>query len=149
QLVVDLVPELSRVIGPQPPLPPLRPAESQNRFGLVMQNFVRALCPRTSPLIVLLDDLQWADAGTLSLLRLLLTDPDGGHLLIVGAYRDAEVDGGHPLRAAVSQLRKDGAAITELTLGPLDLPSVRALLADTLTQERPGAPVQGEEAARL
>jgi predicted ATPase/signal transduction histidine kinase/tRNA A-37 threonylcarbamoyl transferase component Bud32 len=149
QLVVDLVPELSRVIGPQPPLPPLRPAESQNRFGLVMQNFVRALCPRTSPLIVLLDDLQWADAGTLSLLRLLLTDPDGGHLLIVGAYRDAEVDGGHPLRAAVSQLRKDGAAITELTLGPLDLPSVRALLADTLTHERPGAPVQGEEAARL
>ncbi|MCY1058969.1 ATP-binding sensor histidine kinase [Nannocystis sp. SCPEA4] len=149
QLVVDLVPELERVIGRQPPLPPLRPTESQNRFGLVMQNFVRALCPRTSPLVIFLDDLQWADAGTLSLLRLILTDPDGGHLLLVGAYRDAEVDLGHPLRAAVTQLRKDGVALSELSLGPLDRASVRALLADTLTRERPGVAPPRDEVERL
>lgn len=149
QLVVDLVPELERVIGPQPPLPPLRPTESQNRFGLVMQNFVRALCPRSSPLVIFLDDLQWADAATLSLLRLILTDPEGGHLLLVGAHREGEVDLGHPLRAAITQLRKDGVPVAELALGPLDRASVRALLADTLTRDRPGAPASREDVERI
>ena len=129
QLMVDLVPALERLIGPQAPLQTLRPTEARNRFELVFQNFVRVFCTSTTPLVLFLDDLQWADPATLSLLQLLLADPAGGHLLVVGAYRDTEVEAAHPLRALIQQLGHQRVAITELTLGPLDRASVRELLA--------------------
>ncbi|MBL9102248.1 MAG: AAA family ATPase [Myxococcales bacterium] len=133
QLVVDLVPELERIIDRQEAPAQLGPAESQNRFGLVFQNFVRAFCTSSSPLVVFLDDLQWADPGTLAMLRLLLTDPGGRNLLLIGAFRDQEVDAGHPLRATIDYLRGEGVPVDERQLGPLDWASVQRLLSDTLT----------------
>ncbi|HEY0135470.1 MAG TPA: AAA family ATPase [Nannocystis sp.] len=136
QLMVDLVPALERLIGPQAPLQTLRPTEARNRFELVFQNFVRVFCTATTPLVLFLDDLQWADPATLSLLHLLLADPAGGHLLVVGAYRDTEVEAAHPLRAMIQQLGHQRVATTELTLGPLDRASVRELLAASLMRAR-------------
>jgi predicted ATPase/signal transduction histidine kinase/tRNA A-37 threonylcarbamoyl transferase component Bud32 len=149
QLMADLIPELELVIGRQPALPQLRPSESQNRFWLVFQNFVRVFCARSAPLVVFLDDLQWADPASLSLLRLILADPSGGHLLVVGAYRDAEVDAGHPLRAAISALRRDEVRVTELGLGPLEPAGVRALIADSLGRGPDEADADLDPLARL
>ena len=149
QLLVDLVPDLQLLIGPQPAVPALGPIEAQNRFGLVFQSFIHVFTTRASPLALFLDDLQWADPASLKLLSLLLTDPEGGYLLIIGAYRDHEIGPADPLSRTVADLRKQGAAIREMKLLPLDPASAEQLVADTLgatvAQVRPFARIVFEK----
>ncbi|MRG92121.1 AAA family ATPase [Polyangium spumosum] len=132
RVVCDLVPELARILGPQPPLPPLGPAEAQNRFQMALSDFLRALCRLARPLVLFLDDLQWADPASLKLLELALVDPEAGHLLVLGAYRDHEVDAAHPLTLSLAGLRKAGVPLEEVSLGPLEPAHVAAFLADAL-----------------
>jgi predicted ATPase/signal transduction histidine kinase len=132
QVLVDLVPELELVIGRQPSVPELGPTESQNRFNLIFQNFLRVFTTAEHPLVLFLDDLQWADLASLRLLSLLLSDPESGYLLVIGAYRDNEVDAGHPLSAAKAEIRKAGTRIVEIILEPLHLPDVNQLIVDAL-----------------
>lgn len=136
QLVIDLIPELEQLIGPQPPAQALGPTESQNRFTLVFQNFLRVFTRADHPLVLFLDDLQWADPASLKLLQSLTTDPDGGHLLLIGAYRDNEVDAGHPLTLALEELRNTKATVSTITLKPLEAGDVNQLLADALASDR-------------
>lgn len=132
RLLVELIPELEPIVGPQPEIPALGSTEARNRFGLLVQRFVRVFAGPKHPLVIFLDDLQWADAASLQLLGMLLSDPESKHLLIVGAYRDNEVDAAHPLLSTLREVRKAGAPVVELTLKPLDLPTVTALVADAL-----------------
>jgi len=136
QVMIDLVPELGRILGPQPAALELGPAEAQNRFHLLFQNLLRAFTAEQRPLVIFLDDLQWADPASLKLLQVLLSDPELGYLLVVGAYRSGEVDAGHPMRLAVGEIRKSGAAVHEVALGPLGLADVAQLSADALGCER-------------
>ncbi|WP_437320282.1 AAA family ATPase [Sorangium sp. So ce385] len=131
QVVVDVIPELEGVVGPQPAVQPLGPNESKNRFSLAFQTFVRAVTEEHL-LVLFIDDLQWADPASLKLLELLLTDPDGRGMLVIGAYRDQEVDDAHPLARLVGDLRAAGAPASEVWLGPLELEDIRRLLADAL-----------------
>lgn len=131
-LVIPLLPELEGILGPQPEVLELGPSESQNRFDQVLQALLSVFRRAEHPLSLFLDDLQWADAASIRLLRLWLTDPGQGHLLLVGAYRPQEVDASHPLRQTVDALGREGARITELELGPLSADDVTALLADGL-----------------
>ena len=132
QVIIDVIPEVQLITGEQMALPELPPTESRNRFNLVFQNFIRAFASPEHPLAIFLDDLQWADSATLNLIKVLLTDPDSGHLLIVGAYRDNEVNEAHPLALALEDLRLSGARISNLNLQPLRLDDVARLTADTL-----------------
>ena len=132
KLLVELIPELERVIGPQPPAPALGPAESQNRFNEALTRLVGAFAGPGQPLALFLDDLQWADPASLKLLEVLLTDPARTHLLVIGAYRDAEVDASHPLEITLAALRQRGARIGAVALAPLALSDVIGLLTDTL-----------------
>jgi len=132
QLLINLIPELGLILGPQPEVPELGPTESTNRFNLVFQSLVRAFASAAHPLILFLDDLQWADPASLKLLQTLLGDPERGYLLVVGAYRDQDVDASHLLGLHLGELRKAGATMEEHTLQPLELAHVTALLADTL-----------------
>jgi predicted ATPase/signal transduction histidine kinase/tRNA A-37 threonylcarbamoyl transferase component Bud32 len=132
QVLVDLIPELELVIGKQPSVPELNSTEAQNRFNLVFQNFLRVFTTAEHPLVLFLDDLQWADLASLKLLSLLLSDPESGHLLVIGAYRDNEVDAGHPLSTIKTEIRQAGTNIVEITLGALHLPDVNQLITDAL-----------------
>ena len=132
QVLVELIPELEQIIGPQPAIPELGATESQNRFGLVFQNFLRVFSRPGQTLVVFLDDLQWADLASLRLLETLLADSSGGHLLFLGAYRDNEVDSLHPLSRTCSKLREAGVQIQEIRLQPLSFADVVQLLTDTL-----------------
>jgi histidine kinase len=93
RVVVDVVPSLEILIGPQPPLLPLPPAEARNRFNATFRAFVRALAGPAHPLVLFLDDMQWGDPSSLDLLESLLTGADTRALLVIAAYRDNEVDG--------------------------------------------------------
>src|SRR5262245_43395355 len=134
-LLAEVIPEIELVIGKQPTPPALGATEALNRFQLVFQNFVGALAQREHPLVVFLDDLQWADSATLSLLQPLLTSLDIQFLFLIGAYRDNEVDAGHPLARTLNTLESAGARLYHTSLGPLELPDLTHFIRDTLQGE--------------
>ncbi len=132
QVIIDVIPEVELIIGPQPALPELAPGEAQNRFNLVFQNFIKVFTQPEHPLVLFLDDLQWADGASLKLIELLMTTPDSQYLFIIGAYRDNEVSEGHPLMLTLDEIHKAGGIVNSINLSPLDLPNVNQLIADTL-----------------
>ena len=131
QLMVELIPELEKIIGKQPAVPKLSGEEAQNRFQLVFISFIKVFATAGHPLTIFLDDMQWSDAPTLSLMQRLFTIRDLGHLLLICAYRDNEVDVGHPFRLAVTEVEKEHTVV-DIKLVPLDLATVSQLVADTL-----------------
>ena len=132
RLMTDLIPELTLVIGEQPPLPELEAQQAQRRFQLVFRRFLSVFTKAEHPLALFLDDLQWLDAATLDLLEDLLTQADVRRLLLVGAYRDNEVDAAHPLMRKLTAIRSSGAKVSEIKLGPLNPGHVGQLIADAL-----------------
>ncbi len=132
QVVVDVLPELELVIGPQPPAQELKGAEARNRFQRLIARLLKALSGHDRPVVMFLDDLQWADTATLNLLRFVFTEGDVERFLLVGAYRDNEVDALHPLTNTRKEIEQEGGRVGSLSLGPLRLPDVAQLLSDTL-----------------
>lgn len=132
QIVVDMIPEVEKIIGKQPTVPELSSTESQIRFNHILQNFIRAFCSHEHPLVIFLDDIQWVDSATLKLLKTIATDRKLQYLFLIGAYRDHEVSLSHPLKVALDQLRREGATIHHMTLGPLEQESITQLVVDTL-----------------
>lgn len=130
RVLTDLAPELEQLIGAQPPVAELPPAEALNRFHLAMLSFIRAVTAE-QPLVLFLDDLQFSDAATLNLLRWLGGARDLQRLLLIGAYRSNEVDVGHPLRLALEEIQEH-RPVHDLALQPLGLESVKQLVADAL-----------------
>jgi hypothetical protein len=133
KVILELVPELVQVIGPQPTLARVDPAESQRRFRRVFGAFLRALAAPTQPLVLFLDDLQWVHASTPELIGELLAHDGPGHILLVGAYRDSELVEGNASTLCLTTLRSTRAdAVHELSLAPLDESAINQLVAEAL-----------------
>ena len=132
QLIVDMVPELKLIIGEQPPVPKLPPQDAQGRFQLVLRRFISVFARPEHPLALFLDDLQWLDAATLDLIEDLLTRPDMQHLMLIGAYRNNEVNPSHPLMRKLEAIRQAGAILQDIVLGPLTREDLAQLIADSL-----------------
>src|SRR5712671_2429172 len=133
ELIVSLIPEVEFIIGKQTSVPDLPPRDSKNRFEMVFRRFLGAFARPEHPLALFLDDLQWLDAATLDLLEHLVTHPDVRRLLLVGAYRDNEVDRAHPLIRTLDTIRESGAFMQEISLAPLAREDLGRLIADTLS----------------
>ncbi len=133
QVICDVIPEVELIIGEQPEVPSLGPTESQNRFNRVFQQFMGVFTAQEHPLVIFLDDLQWADSASLKLIQLLLTNPESKYLLFIGAYRDNEVSPTHPTIQTIEKIAAAGTPVNNIVLGPLQIDHVCALLADTLT----------------
>jgi len=144
QLVVEVLPELELIIGRQPSVPELPPAEAQNRFRAVFRRFIGVFARREQPLTIFLDDLQWADPASLALLQDLVTPPGVPSLLVVGAYRDNEVGPAHPLQPMLEAAREAGARVSGIVLGPLSGEDLTAFVAAALRCQRDeAAPLAG------
>ena len=133
-VLADTLPDLEHVGGKQPPPPPVSAAEAQNRLHLAVLRFLGVFADRDHPLVVFLDDLQWADGATLRLLKSLVGDHDLRHVLVIAAYRDHEVDAAHPLRRAIAELGGAAAQIEHIHLAPLERGEVAAIVADALAE---------------
>ncbi|MBG1267061.1 AAA family ATPase [Nostoc sp. WHI] len=131
RVITQLIPALELIVGNQPDVPVLPPTEAQNRFNQVFQNFIRVFTQPQHPLVIFLDDLQWADNASLKLIQLLATT-EGQSLLLMGAYRDNEVNAAHPLIQMVEEIRQGGGVVNQLFLSQLSLPNINQLIADTL-----------------
>src|SRR5262245_33196151 len=132
RLMVDLVPELTLIIGEQPPIPELPPQDAQRRFQLVFRRFISVFARPEHPLALFLDDLQWLDAATLDLLHDLLMQADVRHLLLIGAYRDNEVNALHPLTRTLMEIGRTGDVVREIVLKPISSENLGQLMADAL-----------------
>ncbi len=132
QLMVDLVPDLKLIIGEPPPVPESSPQDAQRRFQLVFRHFLGVFARADHPLVLFLDDLQWLDPATLDLLADLLTPPEMRHVLLIGAYRDNEVDAAHPLTRTLDAVRQAGAHVQHISLAPLARDDLGRLVADAL-----------------
>jgi PAS domain S-box-containing protein len=135
RLMTDLMPELTLVIGDQPPAPELPPKQAQTRFQLVFRSFIGAFARPEHPLALFLDDLQWLDVATLDLLDDLLTRSDLQHVMLIGAYRDNEVSPTHPFMRKLDAIKAAGGRIAEIRLAPLTREHLGQLIADALRCE--------------
>jgi predicted ATPase/signal transduction histidine kinase/CheY-like chemotaxis protein len=122
-VIIEVIPDLQAIIGEQPAVPRLNGAQSLNRFNLVFQNFIRVF----DPLIIFLDDLQWIDSASLTLLDVIMRDKENSGLFLIGAYRDNEVSAIHPLMMTVEKLK-----FSQINLKPLQFEHVNQLIADSL-----------------
>jgi PAS domain S-box-containing protein len=160
QVIIDVIPEVELIIGKQPAVPELGKHESQNRLNFIFQKFVRVFCAEEHPLVIFLDDLQWADSPTLKLIQLMLTDQmtsatartfedsepqiavselsmtSSEYLFIIGAYRDKDVSPDRPLMVAIEELREEGVTVNQITLGSLEIEHITNLIADTLRSDK-------------
>ncbi|HCY64755.1 MAG TPA: hypothetical protein DHV59_18420 [Oxalobacteraceae bacterium] len=144
QLIINTIPDLEYVIGSQPPVPPLGAIEASNRFRYVVQNFIGVFARQEHPLLLFLDDLQWADEASLELIELPMSGLDKSSLLVIGAYRDNEVSAGSPLPIVLQAIRNK-VAVVEIELKPFDESTVCALVADMVKV----APTAAGSLARL
>ncbi len=132
QVIIDVIPELQEIIGEQSPVPELSGHASQNRFNLLFQKFIEVFTTSEHPLVIFLDDLQWADSASLSLMQVLMNPNEIGYLLMIGAYRDHEVSPAHPLILTLEKIQKSQAIVNTIILSPLQYSSINQLIADTL-----------------
>ncbi|WP_375491533.1 AAA family ATPase [uncultured Nostoc sp.] len=132
QIIIDVIPELELIIGQQPEVPQLASAEAQNRFNLVFQKFINLFAQKEHPLVVFLDDLQWADLASLKLIQLLAIDTEIQYLLIIGAYRDNEVDTSHPLMLVLREIEKNSSPVQIIHCRNLKITDVCQLISDSL-----------------
>ncbi len=132
KLLTDLIPKLELIIGEQPAVANVEAAEAQSRFNHALQNFVRIIAQPAHPLVIFLDDLQWADTASLNLLEFLLKEKHISYLLIICAYRGQEVSPSHPFIMGVEEIRKAQVPVNELQILPLTQANINELLVDTL-----------------
>ncbi len=134
KVLTDVLPSLELIIGPQKDVPELGGTETRNRFNYVFRKFVTGLSTEEHPIVLFIDDLQWADSSSLNLLETLMTDPENKYLLCIGAYRDNEVDASHPFILTVKDMKEAGAKISDIKIGNLSFEDINHLLSDALSK---------------
>ncbi|MFA9229623.1 MAG: adenylate/guanylate cyclase domain-containing protein [Microgenomates group bacterium] len=145
RVLTNVLPNLAHLIGEQPAVAEVGGAEAQQRFHYVFRKFLRVLTTADHPIVIFIDDLQWADSASLDLLRVLMTDPEGGHLLVICAYRENEVSAAHPFIRTVDDIAESGLAPDRISVENLAEADLVALLSDALA----ATPAQVSPLARL
>lgn len=132
QVLIDVIPELEKIVGSQPPVIELSGSAAQNRFNLLFQKFLQVFSQKEHPLVIFLDDLHWSDSASLKLIELLMTDYQSHHLLMIGAYRDNEVDAAHLLVRTLDEIQQAGGQVNRIILKSLEQNSLNQMIAETL-----------------
>lgn len=135
QVIIELAPDFERIIGPQAPLDKLPPKEAQNRMMVFFRRFLGAIAQRNHPLVLFIDDLQWIDSGSLQLLEYLMTDEELSHVLLIGSYRENEVDDYHPLKQFFEVTKKKGKKVHFLFLAGLTIEHFESFFRDTFNRD--------------
>jgi len=135
-LIIDVIPEIGMITGPAPAVEFTTFEETRNRFVRAFLQFMSLFCHKEQPLVLFVDDLQWIDAGSISLIEAMLRDPDLDRLLVIGAYRDDEVPKGHSLHVLVDTVRHAGLPVHQVHLSPLTREDTTQLLMELLNTDR-------------
>lgn len=134
-LIVRVIPSLEAILGKQSDsstIENISASEAQNRFNIVFQNFVRVFARSQHPLVIFLDDLQWADLASLKLLELISKSSEKQSLMLIGAYRNNEVNSTHPVMLMLDSIQQVNSKVHQIVLSELNLDDINRLVADTL-----------------
>ncbi|AFY35037.1 ATP-binding sensor histidine kinase [Calothrix sp. PCC 7507] len=145
-VITEIIPELEKVISKQPPVAELSGSAHHNRFNLLLYKFIHVFTSKEHPLVIFLDDLQWADIASLKFIELLMNQStssslsinldeiniDNSGLLVIGAYRNNEVSHTHPLYLALKKITQAGINVYTIYLPPLTQNDLNKLITDTL-----------------
>jgi PAS domain S-box-containing protein len=131
QIIIDVIPDLELIIGPQPYVKKLDTPESQNRFNRLMLDFIRVFCDPMHPLVIFLDDLQWVDKATLTLIENMMMDIKMQNIFIIISFRNTEVLINHPLWLSLKNMEQANCSINRISLNPLSLKDLTNLIGDT------------------
>ncbi|MGD9247560.1 MAG: AAA family ATPase [Desulfobacteraceae bacterium] len=137
QLLLEVIPSLEWIIGRPPPVEGLSSVEAQQRFLQVFQDLVRAIGRKEHPLVLFIDDLQWANDASMNLLNRLMTDVESQYLLFVCAYRSNEI--GKSQRGIIEDLGRRAAHLKTISLENLTYDAIGFLVSDTLRHDRADA----------
>ena len=132
-LITEIIPQLTKITGKQPEVPRLQPAEQETRFLMVLLDFIYVFSLTGRPLVLFLDDLQWADLSSLNFVRRILEKSRQDSILIIGAYRDTEVDKGHPLFITLKQIHDVKGSLKTIYLNPLTKEKTCEIVADSFS----------------
>lgn len=131
-LIIDLIPELELILGTQPTVSNEKTSPSLND---ILYQLLTTFCRKNHPLVIFLDDLQWADSDSLHLIKTLYQGYQKHPLFLIGTYLDSEVDERHPLSQLLRELRQFGITINQIQLSPLNTKHISYLLSDSLHTE--------------
>ncbi|MEM8566374.1 MAG: ATP-binding sensor histidine kinase [Bacteroidota bacterium] len=131
KVLTELIPNLELLIGPQPDVPKLGGLESQNRLNYLFSSFIKTISTEDHPVVLFIDDLQWADSASLSLLNVLMTNKELSYFMCICAYRDNEVSPDHPFIITVEDIREKEGQISEIKIGNLGRENTQQLIADS------------------
>lgn len=135
-LLTDLIPELAILIGPQPTPEDIPPAEANRRFIGVVGRFIDVFATQQTPMILFLDDVQWADHASLHLLQAIARMPALQHFMLILGYRSNEVDPAHPAWRVIHDCHGAAERSDTIDLGPLTHDHVAQLLEASLARDR-------------
>lgn len=132
RLIVDVIPELEYIIGKQPEVSALSPADARKRFNITFENFFRAFAAKDHPLVIFIDNLQWADSATLHQMEAFFTESAARHILFIGAYRHDEISPTHPLHQTVDAITRKNVRLTTFELDALTVSDIDQLISASL-----------------
>lgn len=132
QLIVDLVPEIQHIIGEQPPVVEVSIAEAENRLNYTLSNFIEVFLSEKHPVLLFLDDLQWIDDASLNFIKFITKDISHKYLLLIGAYRDQEVDSYHILNVFLQDKYLNKFKLKVIDVKPLTHRALEELIQDSL-----------------
>jgi predicted ATPase len=145
--LINIIPELAEVVGDDLNMENMTKqhkqggGETKARFNYAFRVFIRVVASHFAPLVVLLDDIQWADAATLDLLQVLIADHQNGSLIMIGVYRSNEVDEVHLLSRIIRDLKRtaeqDDFNATEIEIGNLNTSQINEVIMLLLSIEEP------------
>lgn len=143
RILTELVPTLEIILGTYEPVQEIPALESQNRFIFTILSFLKTIATEKQPLVLFLDDMQWADSASLYLLKNVLADTNLNHILIIASFRTNEVNASHPFGLLVSEIKNElmeksflagNFFIDEISIDNLRIEDCNALISETLNR---------------
>ena len=132
KILTQFMPGIEALIGKQGEATELTGLEARNRFNYEFTRFFKSISDQDSPLVLFVDNLQWADNSSLNLFKTIMENRDLDYAMIIGAYRTNEINQEHPLFLKLDELKKDNVPFEEINLDNLSYPDIYSLINETL-----------------
>ncbi|MFA5117142.1 MAG: AAA family ATPase, partial [Candidatus Omnitrophota bacterium] len=133
--VVKIAPAITQLIGQPPKLVELDPEREKVRFLITVTNFLASLSSPETPLLMFLDDLQWADDGSLEILERTAGKLQNTAALLIVSYRDTEVDQTHPLAQLINKFKEQKTSLSEIPVRAFNLEETGRMIGQILMEK--------------